>query len=245
MIMNVEVEEEITFNLKDLNEGCGSQDDPMVIKLDIANFTVHKVLVDNGSSADIIFRDVLKKIGLEDANLSPVKTPLVGFGGSEVNSLGSIDLPVSMGEEPRRITTMVRFLVVDTQFANNVILGRSGLNLFWAVVSTYHQKMKFSTKNGIREMSCDQKEAQKCYNLSLRKGEQEERGKRKERNEVEEADDLKRFKLERIEPAEQHKSVELVLGEPDKITRVGSNMNEALETIMIEFLRKNVDMLPR
>ncbi|KAL0400700.1 UNVERIFIED_CONTAM: hypothetical protein Slati_4099900 [Sesamum latifolium] len=240
--MNVEVEEEITFSRKDLREGSGSQGDPMVVKLDIVNFTVHKVLVDNGSSADIIFKDVLKMMGLEDANLSPVKTPLVGFGGSEVNSLGTIDLPVSMGKEPRRRITMVRFLVVDTLYAYNVILGRSGLNLFRVVVSTYHQKMKFSTNSGIGDVSCDQKEAQKCYNLSLRKGGQEEQGKRKERDEIEEVDDLKRFKLERIEPVEQHKSVELVLGEPEKTTRIGSDINEALETMMIEFLRKNVDM---
>ncbi|KAL0406623.1 UNVERIFIED_CONTAM: hypothetical protein Slati_3976200, partial [Sesamum latifolium] len=235
-------EEETTFSQKDLNEGCGSQDDPIVIKLDIANFTVHKVLVDNGSSTDIIFREVLKKMVLEDANLSPVKTPLVDFGGSEVNSLRTSDLLVSMGEEPRRRNTMIKFLVVDTPCSYNVILERSGLNLFRAVVSTYHQKMKFPTKNWIGEVLCDQKEAWKCYNLSMRKGEQEERGKRKERDEVEEADDLKRFKPERIEPAEQHKSVELVSGESDKITRIGSNMNEAFDTMMIEFLRKNVDM---
>ncbi|KAL0438972.1 UNVERIFIED_CONTAM: hypothetical protein Slati_2380200 [Sesamum latifolium] len=49
LIMNVEAGEEITFNRKDLNEGGGSQDDPMVIKLDIANFTVYKILVDNGA----------------------------------------------------------------------------------------------------------------------------------------------------------------------------------------------------
>ncbi|KAL0366130.1 UNVERIFIED_CONTAM: hypothetical protein Sradi_3503100 [Sesamum radiatum] len=102
--------------------------------------------------------------------------------------------------------------------------------------------MKFPTRNGIGEVSCDQKEILKCYNLSLRKGEQEEREKKKERDEVEEAGDLKKFKRERIEPAKHHKSVELVLGEPDKITRIGSNMNEALETMMVEFLRKNIDM---
>ncbi|KAL0452595.1 UNVERIFIED_CONTAM: hypothetical protein Slati_1237600 [Sesamum latifolium] len=140
LIMNVEVEveEEITFSRKDLSGGNGSQDDPIVITLDIANFTVHKVLVDNGSSANIIFQDILKRMVLEDASLSLVQTLLVGFGGSEVTSLGTIDLPVLMGKEPRRRTTMVRFLVVDTPFAYNVILGRPGLNLFRAVVSTYH-----------------------------------------------------------------------------------------------------------
>ncbi|KAL0373878.1 UNVERIFIED_CONTAM: hypothetical protein Sradi_3303500 [Sesamum radiatum] len=118
--MNVEAEEEITFSSKDLKEIGGSQDDPMVIKLDIENFAVHKVLVDNGSSADIIFWDVLKRMGLEDSVLSPVQTPLVGFGGSEVVSTGTINLPVSMGEEPKRRTVIVKFLVVETPFAYNV-----------------------------------------------------------------------------------------------------------------------------
>ncbi|KAL2251409.1 uncharacterized protein LOC105173757 [Sesamum indicum] len=133
--------------------------DPMVVKLDIANFTVHKVMIDSGSSADIIFKNVVDKMGLENARLEPVKTPLVGFGGSEMASVGMIKLPVSMGEEPKRKTLMVKFLVVDTPFAYNVTLGRPGLNLFRAVISTYHMKMKFPAENGIGEVASDHKKA--------------------------------------------------------------------------------------
>ncbi|KAL0462027.1 UNVERIFIED_CONTAM: hypothetical protein Slati_0090300 [Sesamum latifolium] len=73
----------------------------MAIKMDNANFSMHEVLVDNGSSTDIIFMEVLRKMGLEDANLNPVQMPLVDFWGSEVTSLGTIDLPISMGDEPK------------------------------------------------------------------------------------------------------------------------------------------------
>ncbi|KAL0453504.1 UNVERIFIED_CONTAM: hypothetical protein Slati_1328500 [Sesamum latifolium] len=205
-VLNVETEEEITFGPRDVNEKQGSQDDPM---------------------------DVIKWMGLENSKFSPVMIPLVGFGGSEVASMGTIDLPVSMGEEPRRRTTMVRFLVVDTPFAYNVILGRPGLNLFRAVVSTYHLKMKFPTKNSISEVSCDQKEARRCYNLSLQKGKQG-RPRRKVEEEIEK-DDSKRFKAERMEPVEEHRSIELVVGQPNKTTRIGSSMNKSLETMMIEF----------
>ncbi|KAL0430799.1 UNVERIFIED_CONTAM: hypothetical protein Sradi_0705900 [Sesamum radiatum] len=156
--------------------------------------------------------------------------------------MGTINLPVSMGEEPKRRTMIVNFLVVDTPFAYNVILGRPRLNLFRAVVSTYHQKMKFPTKNSISEVSFDQREARRCYNLSLRKGQSEERTKRKEKEESEEKDDPKKFKLERIKPVEGHRSVELEVGEPDKITKIGSSISKSLETLMVEFLRKNVDM---
>ncbi|KAL2235268.1 UNVERIFIED_CONTAM: hypothetical protein Sindi_1259000 [Sesamum indicum] len=111
------------------------------------NFTVHKVLVDNGSFADIIFKDVLRKMGLDGAKLDPVRIPLVGFSGSELTSSGTIELPVSIGTKPKRKTMMVKFLVVDTPFTYNVILGWPGLNLFKAIVFTYHLKMKFPTKN--------------------------------------------------------------------------------------------------
>ncbi|KAL0416819.1 UNVERIFIED_CONTAM: Retrovirus-related Pol polyprotein from transposon gypsy [Sesamum latifolium] len=45
-----------------------------------------------------------------------------------------------------------------------------------------------------------------------------------------------------MEPAEEHKSIELVVGEPDKTTRIGSDMSRSCETMMIEFLRRSIDM---
>ena len=45
----------ITFSDSDL-EGCQHpHDDPLVVRAIVANKTVHRVLIDNGSSADIIF----------------------------------------------------------------------------------------------------------------------------------------------------------------------------------------------
>ncbi|KAL0413597.1 UNVERIFIED_CONTAM: hypothetical protein Sradi_1561400 [Sesamum radiatum] len=99
------------------------------LRMDIANFTVHKVLVDNGSFTDIIFKDVLRKMGFDVASVDLVQNPLVGFRGSKVTSLGTIELPISIGELKQK-TMMVKFLVVDTPFAYNVILGRLGLNSF-------------------------------------------------------------------------------------------------------------------
>ncbi|XP_011074213.1 uncharacterized protein LOC105158976 [Sesamum indicum] len=65
-VMNISQELDITFGAQELKEKIGDDNDPMVIKMDIANFTVHKVLVDNGSSADIILKEVLIKMGLGD-----------------------------------------------------------------------------------------------------------------------------------------------------------------------------------
>ena len=70
---------------------------PLVVQLDIANFGVRKVLVDNGSSANIIFADTLNKMDLKPEGLRNVTTSLLGFGGGEVRPLGSVYLAVSMG----------------------------------------------------------------------------------------------------------------------------------------------------
>ncbi|XP_011101680.1 uncharacterized protein LOC105179733 [Sesamum indicum] len=109
-VLKVEEEEAISFNSSDRPVDSEAMNDLMVIKWDIANFTVHKVLVDSGSSADIIFKSVIEKMGLENAHLELVKTPVVGFGGSEVTSLGVIELPISMVVEPKRRTLTVKFL---------------------------------------------------------------------------------------------------------------------------------------
>ncbi|XP_011101731.1 uncharacterized protein LOC105179796 [Sesamum indicum] len=233
-VPKVEEEEAISFDSSDKPEESGDMNDPMFIRLDITNFTVHKVWVDSGSSADIIFKSVVDKIGLENARLEPVKTPLVSFGGSEVASLGTIELPVSMGDEPKRKTLMVKFLVVDTSFAYNVILGRPRLNSFRAVISTYHMKMKFPIEYGIGEVSCDRKEAKKCYKLSL-KGESEQK-KRK----IKEDAEHRPYEPEHLKPSDEYKVVQLVPEEPDKTTRIGANMDR--EMTMIDFLRKNMDL---
>ncbi|KAL0430663.1 UNVERIFIED_CONTAM: hypothetical protein Sradi_0692300 [Sesamum radiatum] len=206
LVLSVEPEEEITFGTKDLGERRGSQDDPMVIKLDIANFSVHKVLVDNGSSADIVFWDVIKRMGLENAQLNPVHTPLVGFGGSEVASMGTITLPVSIGEEPRRKSLMG---------------GRVNLS----------PEDKVSHQDWQGEVTCDQKEARRRYNLSLKKGEVSEKPKRKEREDSE-GPEQKKFKSKRIEPVEEFKTVELIAHRSKKITRIGSRMSKVVETMM-------------
>ena len=66
----------ITFSDSDL-EGCQHpHDDPLVIRAVVANKTVHRVLVDNGSSVDIIFTSAFDKMGIRREKLEPVSTHL-------------------------------------------------------------------------------------------------------------------------------------------------------------------------
>ena len=69
----------ISFSDSDL-EGCQHpHDDPLVVPAIVANTTVHQVLIDNGSSADIIFASAFNKMGIGREKLEPVNTHLWGF----------------------------------------------------------------------------------------------------------------------------------------------------------------------
>ena len=122
----------ITFSDSDL-EGCQHpHDDPLVIKAVVANKTIHRVLVDNGSSANIIFASTFDKMGIRREKLELASTHLQGFSREKVLPLGSIQLVLTLGDPPCQATTTVRFLIVDALSAYNVLLGRPSLNVIKA-----------------------------------------------------------------------------------------------------------------
>ncbi|KAL0413113.1 UNVERIFIED_CONTAM: hypothetical protein Sradi_1513000 [Sesamum radiatum] len=170
-MMNEESHEKqkIVFGSQDLEIDVIANNDAVVISATIANFWVKKVLVDSGSSADIIFYKAFSQMGINNAELTRVNTPLTSFSGNIVEPGGEVMLSMSLGSYPKPVTKIVMFLVVDTPFAYNVILGRPSLNSFQAIASTYHLKLKFPTPNGIGEEVGDQRQARECYANSLKK----------------------------------------------------------------------------
>ena len=152
----------ITFSNSDL-EGCQHpHDDPLVVRAVVANKTVHRVLVDNGSSADIIFTSAFDKMGIGREKLDPVNTHLRGFSGEKVLPLGSVQLVLTLGEPPCQATTTTRFLIVDTSSAYNMPLGRPSLNAIKVIPSAYHMVIKFPTVSGVGMVRGDQRMAREC-----------------------------------------------------------------------------------
>ena len=113
----------ITFTEEEAKKLLHPHNDALVISLRIANSRVHRILVDNGSSADILFKSALTRINLGGAKLTPVLTPLYGFAGECVRAEEVITLPVTMGEDLAQVTRMVNFLVVDHPSVYNAIIG--------------------------------------------------------------------------------------------------------------------------
>ena len=88
---------QITFLEADLKLTKFPHTDAMVIEALIAGWNIGKILVDTGSSADILFASTLDQMKLSRNSLPPVDKPLFGFGGNKIQVLGKITLPVSFG----------------------------------------------------------------------------------------------------------------------------------------------------
>jgi hypothetical protein len=71
----------ITFSEEDVRLQGFPHNDAMVIEANIASWTLGKLLVDNGSSANIIFTYAFNKMGLRKDLLQPPDTSLYGFRG--------------------------------------------------------------------------------------------------------------------------------------------------------------------
>jgi hypothetical protein len=105
-----------------------------VIEPNIQGWTIGKVLVDNGSSADIIFSSTFDCMNIDRNLLQPADIPLIRFGGKMVNALGKISLPVSFGDTSNPRTNYVTFDVVEMNYPYLAIFARGLINKFEAVV---------------------------------------------------------------------------------------------------------------
>ena len=153
----------VTFDESD-SDGSDSHHDGLVISLSIGNCLIRRVLIDTGSSTNLLTLDALKEMGLTENDLIKKSTPLVGFSGEVKHTTGEIILTTYAGG----INQQVKFLVLDCPSPYNCILGRPWIHAMKAVPSTYHQIIKFPTEWGVQEIRGDQRTAKECYVASMK-----------------------------------------------------------------------------
>ncbi|XP_065625303.1 uncharacterized protein LOC136065695 [Quercus suber] len=77
-------DQDMTFNENDARGVKHPHNDPLVVMLTIEGFNTKRVLVDNGSSADIIYFPAFQQLKLDPGRLRPFNSPLVSFSGDKV-----------------------------------------------------------------------------------------------------------------------------------------------------------------
>ncbi|XP_076939705.1 uncharacterized protein LOC143608549 [Bidens hawaiensis] len=138
--------------------------DGLIITLFIANHYVPRILVDGGSSVNIIQVDVLKKMNIPETEITPRSSILIGFSGETKNTLGDIKLPIYI----EGVNSFQKFCVIDNLSCCNVILGWPWIHEMKVVALTYHQCIKLPTLLGVAKIYSDQAEARNCYTSSMK-----------------------------------------------------------------------------
>ena len=69
-------------------------DDALLITLRIGDYDVKRVMVDDGSIAEIMYPELYKGLKLKPKDLMPYSSPLMSFNGKLVIPKGMIRLPI-------------------------------------------------------------------------------------------------------------------------------------------------------
>ncbi|VFQ86996.1 unnamed protein product [Cuscuta campestris] len=198
--------------------------------MDINGVDVARVLVDTGSSVNILYLETFQKLRLCRTQLEPLKTPLSGFTGDTVEAEGSIVLPVELGSGEKTVWKKMRFIVVDIKCVHNAILGRPGINKVGAVISMPHLCMKFHTPGGVGEVKGDQRNARECYARAVKKM---TRGVNVISQEI-----TKGETREKLEPEAETVEIELHPGDSSSMVRIGANLPEDLKEQITRVLQE-------
>ncbi|KAK3000809.1 hypothetical protein RJ639_022457 [Escallonia herrerae] len=111
----------ISFDDTDLEEVLTPHDDALVISLQIDAYVIKRILVDTGSSADILFEEAFSQMKISRERIRPVSSPLYGFTEASAPVEGVIPLTVVAGSYPLQATQSIDFLVLTGRIA---ALGR-------------------------------------------------------------------------------------------------------------------------
>ncbi|XP_052197206.1 uncharacterized protein LOC127804386 [Diospyros lotus] len=162
--------EYVSFTKDDFKGVHLSHNDALVIRARISNMEVQRVMIDTGSSVNVMYKGCFDQMGLRPDQLTPSPEPLYGFTGDAVIPKGCIRLPLIVGESDLQATAMADFLIIDDPFAYNAVMGRPAINDLDLIVSTKALAIKFPTLKAIGYIKGEQHSARCCYEEALKIG---------------------------------------------------------------------------
>jgi hypothetical protein len=127
------------------------------------NVRSSKVLIDNGSSINIMYRDTMQKLGIKENMLEPSKTTFCGIvPGLSCAPLGKIRIDVMFGNRDNCRVENLIFEVVDLESPYHALLGRPALAKFMASSHVAYLKMKIPGPKGVITIIGDYKRSMAC-----------------------------------------------------------------------------------
>ncbi|XP_070025125.1 uncharacterized protein [Nicotiana sylvestris] len=151
-------EDTLTFNEEDIKALYQPHNDALVISILLNKVQVKCVLVDPGSSANIIRLRIVEKLRLLD-QIIPASRVLNGFNMASETTTGEIILLVNVDGTIQN----TKFHVIEGDIRYNALLRRSWIHSMRVVPSTLYQMMKFPTKDGVKTIYGEQHAAKEMF----------------------------------------------------------------------------------
>ena len=122
-----------------------------MVTVRIGGYNVKRVLVDQGSGAEVMYPDLYMGLNLRLEDLDKYDSPLMCFDGKMVVPRGMLRLLVQVVN----MEVQVNFIVVEAFSPYTAILARPWLHAVGAVPSTLHLKVKYPTRGRVGELVGD------------------------------------------------------------------------------------------
>src|SRR3954469_14496891 len=145
MVANLTAGACLGFSDNELSPQGKAHNKALHISLQCGKAHLARVLIDTGSSLNVMPKATLDKIALEGLVVRPSRLVVKAFDGSQSPVFGEVDLPVIIGPH----TFCINFQVMEIEPAYTCLLGRPWIHAAGAVTSTLHQKLKFVNGNSI------------------------------------------------------------------------------------------------
>jgi hypothetical protein len=118
--------------------------EPLTIEIQAGGHDIHRMYVDGGASADIMYEHCFKRLQPEiQSQLIPATTSLTGFTGEKIWPMGQLRILVVIGNEYHSTIAWMNFMVIRSPSSYNGIIGRPGISAMRAMPSTAHGMLKF------------------------------------------------------------------------------------------------------
>jgi hypothetical protein len=116
----------------------------------IDGYHLTKVLMDGGSSLNLIYSDTVKKMGIDPSRIKPSNTTFKGvIPGVEARCIGSISLEVVFGSPDNFRSEDLIFDIVPFRSGYHALLGRTAFARFNAVPHYAYLKLKMPGPRGV------------------------------------------------------------------------------------------------
>jgi hypothetical protein len=136
---------------------------PLVVDPVIGNARLTKVLMDGGSSLNIIYAETLGLLGINLSTIQAGAAPFHGIvPGKRVLPLGQLDLPVCFGTPSNFRKETLTFDVVGFRGTYHAVLGRPCYAKFMVVPNYTYLKLKMPGPNGVITVGSTYRHAYEC-----------------------------------------------------------------------------------